>query len=98
MFALLLSLACNPTPTAKSCQPQPDDPEGYLLAICRHIQDRKLDVSPADPTAYRIKRVEERRQGDREVVWVFLSCCYLGDIAVFDKASKELIEFRPGAK
>jgi hypothetical protein len=85
-------------PATRTCQPRTDDPEGYLLKICQYIQERDLDVSPADPTNYHIKRIEERAEKGRAVLWVFLDCCYLGDIAVIDKASGEVIEFRVGAK
>jgi len=85
-------------PAPRLCQPRTDDPQGYLFKICTYLQTNKIDVSPADPTAYQIKRIEERTEGDQAVVWVFLNCCYLGDIAVIDKASGEVIDFRVGAK
>jgi hypothetical protein len=82
---LLVLLACLggcqlPGTTHRDCGPRNDDPQGYLLAICRYVQTHQLDVSPADPTAYQVKRLESRidAQG-RPVVWVFLNCCYLGD-------------------
>ncbi len=85
-------------PAPRPCRPRDDDPQGYLFKICAYIQEKKIDVSPADPTGYQIKRIEERTEGNRVVVWVFLNCCYLGDIAMIDKASGEVIEFRVGAK
>lgn len=97
--ALLIGLAMWLTaPASRPCHPREDDPQGYLFKICTYIQEKKINVSPANPTEYRIKQIEERTEGNREVVWVFLSCCYLGDIAIIDKASGEVIEFRVGAK
>jgi hypothetical protein len=85
-------------PTPRTCGPRTDDPQGYLFKICTYIQEKQLDVSPADPTGYHIKQIEERQENGRAVVWVFLNCCYLGDIAIIDKASGEVIRFRVGAK
>jgi hypothetical protein len=81
-----------------TCHPQADDNDGYLLKLCTYIQTRHVDVQPADPTQYRIKRVEDRDQNGRQVVWVFLNCCGLGDIGVIDKASGEVVGFRQGAQ
>ena len=81
-----------------TCRPQADDRDGYLLKLCTYIQARHIDVQPADPTQYRIKRVENRDDNGRRVVWVFLNCCGLGDIGVIDQTSGEVIEFRQGAQ
>jgi hypothetical protein len=80
------------------CEPRPDDPTGYLLPICEYILANAIDVSPADPNRYAIKRLEERVEDGRPVVWVFLDCCYLGDIAIIDKQSGTVQSFRPGPK
>jgi len=81
-----------------SCRPQADDRDSYLLKLCIYIQARHIDVRPANPTEYRIKRVEDREDNGRRVVWVFLNCCGLGDIGVIDKTSGEVIDFRHGAQ
>ncbi len=83
---------------ADRCDARPDDPTGYLQPICQHILANNIDVSPADPNDYRIKHMEDRVEDGREIVWVFLDCCYLGDIAVIDKESGAVLSFRPGAK
>lgn len=84
--------------TTDPCPPRPDDSTGYLVTICRYIQNKGLNVDPANPAEYQIKQVEERTENGRAVVWVFLNCCYLGDIAVIDKDSGQVIDFRVGAK
>ncbi|MBI5564486.1 MAG: hypothetical protein HY870_06300 [Chloroflexi bacterium] len=84
-------------PVTADCPARPDDPNGYLNTICRYVRDRQLNVAPADPATYHIKRTEEQTQNNRGVVWVFLNCCGLGDIAVIDRATGEVIEFRKGA-
>ncbi|MFN8454120.1 MAG: hypothetical protein U0401_05505 [Anaerolineae bacterium] len=85
-------------PAPHPCRPREDDPQGYLFKICSYIQEKKIDVSPANPHEYRIKQIEERTQGKKEVIWVYLSCCYLGDMAIIDKATGEVIDFQLGAK
>jgi hypothetical protein len=79
------------------CPPRPDDPGGYLRAICRYLRDRNLSVAPADPAGYHIKRLEERIENRRAVLWAFLDCCGMGDIAVIDRATGEITAFRRGA-
>jgi hypothetical protein len=81
-----------------TCHPQVDDPDGYLLKLCTYIQTRHINVQPADPTQYRIKRVEDRDENGHPVVWVFLNCCGLGDIGIIDKVSGEVVRFRQGAQ
>lgn len=90
------ALGCAPAP--RDCPPRPDDSTGYLVAICRYVRAKNIDVSPANPATYNIKRIESRTQGTRQVVWVFLDCCYLGDMAVIDPASGEVLSFQAGAK
>jgi hypothetical protein len=84
-------------PATGACPPRSDDPTGYLTAICRYIQDNQVNVAPADPYRYQIKQIEERTENGQKVVWVFLNCCGMGDIAVIDKASGQVISFRVGA-
>jgi hypothetical protein len=95
LVIVAMMLLTKPQPP---CRPRSDDPQGYLFKICTYIQANKIDVSPASPTSYSIKHIEERTEGDREVIWVYLSCCYLGDMAIIDKVSGEMIDFRLGAK
>ena len=94
LLALYFWLFSGPS----TCEPRQDDPEGYLFKICVYIQEKQIDVSPADPTGYHIKRIEEVEENGRPVLWVFLDCCYLGDIAVIDKATGEVISFQAGAQ
>jgi len=94
-YAATFSVTRRPTTT--DCPPRPDDANGYLETICHYVIDHKLNIDPAKPTTYAIKRTEERTQNNRGVVWVFLNCCGMGDIAVIDIATGEVIEFRAGA-
>jgi hypothetical protein len=98
MILSLILVFSQLTSSNPQCEPRQDDPEGYLFKICLYIQEKQIDVSPADPTNYHIKRIEEHTESGREVLWVFLNCCYLGDIAVIDKATGEVIRFQVGAQ
>lgn len=81
---------------ATGCTPKPDDPEQYLARICEYIRANHIDVSPGDPDGYTIKAIDERVEDGRPVVWVFLNCCYMGDIAVIDKQTGAVIRFQIG--
>ena len=81
-----------------SCPLPTADPNGYLAAICQYVRDNDIDVSPADPTRYGIVRTEMSEQNGRAVILVFLDCCYLGDVAIIDMETGEVIDFRVGAK
>lgn len=94
MFILTVLCACQPS---EPCPPRPDDATGYLQKICLHIVNNNIKVDPAKPAEYKIKRLEDRTENGRAVVWVFLNCCGLGDIAVFDKETGELVKFQVGA-
>jgi hypothetical protein len=85
-------------PATGSCPPRPDDPTGYLTTICNYIQANQVNVAPADPYQYQIKQIEERTENGEPVIWVFLNCCGMGDIAVIDKASGQVVSFRAGAE
>jgi hypothetical protein len=80
------------------------DPYGYLLKICNYIKENGIDVSPADPTKYKVQKVENvkyyKNGKDSEpidAVFVKLDCCYIGDVAYFDKETGEIIKFKAGA-
>lgn len=94
MFIITTLGACQPS---EACPPRPDDATGYLQKICLHVVNNKIKVDPADPAKYTIKKMEDRTDNGRAVVWVFLNCCGMGDIAIFDKATGELIKFQVGA-
>jgi hypothetical protein len=79
-----------PSPTA--------DPDGYLANICHYIRDNNLDVSPGNPARYQIVRTEMSERNGRSVILIFLNCCYLGDVAIVDAATGEVIDLQLGAK
>ncbi|MCB0198940.1 MAG: hypothetical protein KDI03_02620 [Anaerolineae bacterium] len=84
-----------PLATAE-CPLHENDPDGYLTLICRHISDNDIDVKPADPAGYQIKDIQETTENGRPVAQVFLNCCGLGDFAVIDIGTGEVLSFRTG--
>jgi hypothetical protein len=79
-----------PSPTA--------DPDGYLANICQYVRDNNLDVSPGNPARYQIVRTEMSERNGRSVILIFLNCCYLGDVAIVDAATGEVIDLQLGDK
>jgi len=82
--------------TECACKHRDDDPDEYLLKICKYIKkkDRYSDL----PCKYGIRQISEDSIDARLAIKVELTCCYLGDIDFFDKQTKELIEMHYGAK
>ena len=79
-----------------SCQAHSDDPLGYLLSICRYILANNVNTSPADPSKLNILEIREEFQDGREVFIILLDCCGMGDRAVLDTASGEVLEYHLG--
>lgn len=90
------TVAVSPLATA-DCPLRKDDPNGYLTLICRHVRQQGIGVKPADPARYDITESHERTQNGRAVVWLRLNCCGMGDIAVIDVATGEVLSFQAGA-
>ena len=97
LSSLLILAALSACRPSEPCPPRPNDSTGYLQKICLHVVNNKIKVDPANPAEYEIKKMEERTDEGRAVVWVFLNCCGMGDIAIFDKNTGELIKFQVGA-
>jgi hypothetical protein len=81
-----------------NCQIQNPDPDGYLVKICKYLEENKnkIPISPAIPSKYNIERISEGSYQGREVFIIELDCCYMGDIAYIDKETKEVIGFELG--
>ncbi len=83
---------------AGQCPAQQADATGYLQKICIYLVTNGIDVTPGDPAHYQIRTIEERTAAGRPVLWVFLNCCHMGDIAIIDKATGAVIDFRASAE
>jgi len=79
------------------CEIKNPDPDGYLLKICKYLQEHKDTVIPnKNPSEYSIKEFEEGEYQGKDVLVIRLDCCYMGDLAYVDKETKEVIGFSPG--
>lgn len=83
---------------ADACPERLDDESGYLTAVCHYLVNNGISVEPGDPATYTIRSTsEEKDESGRTIVWLFLNCCGMGDIAKIDKATGEVIDFQAGA-
>ncbi len=69
-----------------SCE-KGEDPDDYLYKICMYLKNEEF--GPENPCNYKISKIEE----SGNYIIVQLNCCYMGDYAIFNKETKELIEF-----
>jgi hypothetical protein len=74
------------------CVDRPDDTSGYLQPICQHIVD-SLGEYEIDPNTLQIESITPV---DATTDQVQLSCCFSGDVAVMDRATKTVQSFSPG--
>ena len=82
------------------------DTDGYLLKICEYLINHKGTVYPnKKPNEYKIEKIEfgtypgelGEEYDNLELFRVYLDCCYgAGDIAYFNKETKEVVYFSPG--
>ena len=89
------TVSVSPLATA-DCPLRDNDPNGYLTLICRHVVESGINVEPANPTDYTIKDSQESTQNGRPVVMLFLNCCGMGDRAVIDTETGEVLSFDTG--
>jgi hypothetical protein len=90
------TVAVSPLATA-DCPLREDDPNGYLTLVCRHVHEQGIGVKPANPAQYDIAEIHESTENGRAAVWMRLTCCGMGDIAVIDVATGEVLSFQAGA-
>jgi hypothetical protein len=73
------------------CVARPDDTSGYLQPICQYIVD-ELGEYEIDPNTLEIESITPNDETDQ----VRLSCCFTGDIATMDRATKTVLGFSLG--
>jgi len=91
---------------SNECVIKNPDPDGYLLKTCEYLISHNDTVYPnKKPNEYGIEKIEfgkypgeaERKYDDVELIKVYLDCCFgAGDIAYFDRETKEVVYFSPG--
>jgi hypothetical protein len=74
------------------------DPNGYLRKICEYIHKQQIPTG-TNPANYNIRRiVESTGQDGKPTIEVWLDCCYMGDVAIFDKTTGEIWAFHLGPR
>lgn|GEM_PF-1868636 len=91
--------------TQSDCKIKNPDHDGYLPKICKYLKEHPNVQTIADPTKYKIQKVEEndylrpiddKRAPGTKTIIVSLDCCGTGDLAYIDKETKEVIGFSVG--
>jgi len=90
-------------PMVTSCMPRPDDSTGYLESICEYIIDQ-VGTYEIDPNTIEVREIVPGDQNELAVPpydtveydWVYLDCCYTGDVAVIERASGVVVDFHLG--
>ncbi|ALI98312.1 hypothetical protein [Rufibacter tibetensis] len=82
--------------TECKCELKEDDVNGYLYKVCIYLKEQESKYSDV-PCTYGVRNIVADTLDGRNVIRVDLNCCYLGDRAYFDPATKELIDFSYGA-
>ena len=69
-----------------------------LYKICKYIVDNKLASKPANPCDFKVRKIEEDTLNGNSIYRVTLTCCYMGDQALIDKQTNEVIGYLPSDK
>lgn len=69
-----------------------------LYKICRYIVDNKLISKPANPCDFKVREIISDTLKGQPINRVTLTCCYMGDQALIDEYTNEVIGYIPGAK
>ncbi len=85
------------------CEDRPDDNTGYLKPICEYLVINYQSYS-IDPNELQITRIEPGSKASYPVQgyntdaydYVYLSCCYTGDLAIMSVETKTVLRFIVG--
>jgi hypothetical protein len=94
----MLNDLVNPRPDGPfeyDCSPRPDDPEGYLVNICKYLNENQIWVGEFN--TFEIDQVIDTEENGREIITILLSCCGTGDRAGIDAETGEVLFYSMGA-
>ncbi len=97
---VLVSLAAQAQPPgdkpASGPCPSREGPDAARLQqVCEHVVANRLPVM-SHPATWSILRQEDAVVEGRPIVIAYLSCCYMGDRAHFDRGTGKLVRYLPG--
>jgi hypothetical protein len=96
-LAAFAQVAVADAPVGGPCVAHGEVGHDYLLKVCEYVVLEKLPVT-SHPNSWTIRHIEDGDLDGRAVKIVYLSCCYLGDVAYFDKTNSVLLKYDPGPK
>jgi hypothetical protein len=76
------------------CSQRPDDPEGYLVAVCEYLNENQIWVGRN--AGLTVSDVLEKEIDGRQVIVLLFSCCGTGDSAAIDKETGEVLGYDLG--
>lgn len=84
-------------PVSGACVQRPGAEGKLLEQVCEYIIRKQIPVT-SHPNSWSVRRTEEVMIDGKPAVMAYLSCCYLGDIVTFDKATGEIVRYQLGDK
>jgi hypothetical protein len=96
-LAAFAQVAVADAPVGGPCVAHGEVGHDYLLKVCEYVVREKLPVT-SHPNSWTIRHIEDGDLDGRAVKIVYLSCCYLGDVAYFDRTNSVLPKYDPGPK
>jgi hypothetical protein len=84
--------ACKTNCDCNSIDKSKKDGE-LLFKICKYIKDNNYPTEPGNPCKYEIREIKNDTLKGKDILRVKLSCCYMGDVAIIDKQTNEVIGF-----
>lgn len=101
IVTLILSLvplnSCNSHCNCETLDRKAKDGE-MLYKICNYIVDNKLISKPANPCDFKVREIISDTLNGKAINRVILTCCYMGDQALIDKNTNEVIGYIPSDK
>ena len=97
VFTSLLSTSCNPHCDCETLDRKAKDGE-MLYKICKYVVENKLISKPANPCDFKIRETVNDTLEGKPISRVTLTCCYMGDQALVDKNTNEVIGYIPSDK
>lgn len=64
-----------------------------LYKICKYVVDNKIDIEPAKPCEFKIRKTKDDTLNWKHILRITLTCCDMGDQAIVDKKTNEVIGY-----
>ncbi len=100
---LLIKAYLNP-PNDPIAQPNSQEQDAnpqhreYLTKIVAYLKENNIDISPGNPDTIKINSIENGEYEGEPALIAYMNCCYLGDMAFINEATKEVVGYKLGPK